>query len=183
MEELPFLSHSKSRITLELERTILGLRPEISMSALAKYFDIDWRTVKEVEKKHLKRKYKSIKLKNVKIIGMDEIHIGKEGFKTIVRDLETGAVLHVGVGKGGDALGDFCKRLKHSKAKIEVVAMDMSSAYSKWVKDNFEEARIVFDHFHVIKLMNEKLDKIRRRTVKKLEDKDLKALKKNVSLC
>jgi transposase len=117
-----------------------------------------------------------VPLLGVKIIGMDEIYVGKKKYKTIVRDLETGAVLHVGDGKGGDALKDFHVRLKRSKAKIEVIAMDMSSEYAAWAKKNLKDALIVFDHFHVIKLMNEK---IRRRTVKELEEEEeLKALKK-----
>lgn len=181
MESLPFLSHPKSRITLEFEKTILELRQEMSISAIAKYFDLDWRTVKEVEKKNLSRKYRTVSLVGVKIIGMDEIYIGKQKYKTIVRDLETGRVLHVGNGKGGDALKDFQTKLKHSKAKIEVVAMDMSSGYAAWAKENLKEATIVFDHFHVIKLMNEKIDKVRRRTANDLEEKDLKALKKTLS--
>ena len=178
MESLPFLSDPKSRITRGLERTILELRPEMSISALSKYYDLDWRTVKEVEKKSLARKYKSVPLVNARIIGMDEIYVGKKKYKTIVRDLETGAVLHVGDGKGDDALTEFKKRLDRSKAKVEVVAMDMSSGYASWVRNSLGEAVIVFDHFHVIKLMNEKVEKIRRRTASTLEEKDLAALKK-----
>jgi transposase len=112
----------------------------------------------------------------VRIIGIDEIYIGNN-YKTIVRDLQSGAVLYVGSGKGGDALKGFEKRLRSAKCKIEVVAMDMSSGYSAWVKRIVRGADIVFDHFHVIKLMNERLDKIRRRTMSKLDDDTRKLLK------
>ena len=112
--------------------------------ALAEHVGLDWRTVKEIEKNHLSIKYKRIRLKDVRIIGIDEIYIGK-GYKTIVRDLESGAVLFVGVGKGGDALVPFERKLRSSRCKIEVVAMDMSNAYSSWVKTHLWEAEIVFD--------------------------------------
>jgi transposase len=72
-------------------------------------------------------------------------------------DLESGAVVFVGDGKRGDALKPFWKRLRSSKAKIEAVAMDISPAYREAVSTYLPQAKIVFDHFHVIKLFNEKL--------------------------
>src|SRR3954447_20953845 len=77
-------------------------------------------------------------------------------------DLESGAVVLVGDGKGAKALKPFWKRLKGSKAKIEAVAMDMSPAYREAVSTNLSEAKIVFDRFHVMKLFNEKLSDLRR---------------------
>ena len=101
----------------------------------------------------------------------------KTQYITIVRDLETGAVLYVGKGKGLEAMTSFTSRLKHSGAKIETVAMDMSKSYISWAKKNLPEARIVFDHFHLIKMMNEKLDKVRRKTAALIDDEHKKLLK------
>ena len=58
--------------------------------------------------------------------------------------------------------------------------MDMANAYSSWVSQNFPAVKIVFDHFHVIKLMNDKLDKVRRRVTARLDinmQKQLKGLR------
>lgn len=182
VEKIPFISHPKARITSALERTIIELRPEMTIFAISKYFHIDWRIIKGVEKRYLKRKFKHIKLKNVKYIGIDEIAIGhdeekKTAYWTIVRDLDSGSVLHVDRGKDGAALKGFLKRLRRSKAKIEVVAMDMGRAFNSWVKKHLSKANIVFDHFHVIKLMNEKIDKVRRRIAADLDDKEKEILK------
>ncbi|MBR2964572.1 MAG: transposase, partial [Lentisphaeria bacterium] len=143
---------------------------------------IPWSTVKNIEKRYLQTKFKTIPLKKVKVIGIDEIAIGRKKGKpvywTIVRDLVSGAVLHVDKGKEGDSLKSFLFRLHCSKAKIELVAMDMGAAYTLWVKENLPGAAIVFDHFHVIKLMNDKLDMVRRRTMAQLDADELKLLKK-----
>ena len=181
-ETLPFLSHPKARITTALERTLIELRPEMTISALSNYFQVDWRTVKACEKRHLERKYKHVKLKNIKIIGIDEITIGKDdenktAYWTVVRDLQSGAVLHVDRGKDGDSLEGFLKRLRRSRAKIEVVAMDMGKAFIAWVKENLQGASIVFDHFHVIKLMNDKIDNVRRKVAAEMDDEERKVLK------
>ena len=57
VEELPFLSHPKARITKALERTIIELRPEMTIHAISNYFHLDWRIVKACEKRYLKRKF------------------------------------------------------------------------------------------------------------------------------
>ena len=71
-------------------------------------------------------------------------------------------MVFVGDGKGADALKPFWKRLRPSGAKIEAVAMDMSAAYREAVWTHLKKAVIVFDHFHVIKLFNDKLSDLRR---------------------
>lgn len=40
--------------------------------------------------------------------------------------------------------------------------MDLSAAYRKAVRENLPKAVIVFDHFHVAKLFNDKLTELRR---------------------
>lgn len=182
VETLPFLSHPKARITTALERTLIELRPDMTISALSNYFQVDWRIIKGCEKRHLERKYKHIKLKNVKIMGIDEIAIGKDeegktAYWTVVRDLESGAVLHVDRGKDGEALSGFLLRLRRARAKIEIVAMDMGKAFIAWVEKHFPEANIVFDHFHVIKLMNEKIEKVRRKIAAEMDENERKILK------
>lgn len=175
-EELPFVEKWE-RHTKAVARTVLDLRREMSIAAVAKWLNLDWRMVKEIEKRHLEVKFKRIRLRDVSIIGVDEIFIGGV-YKTIVRDLESGAVLFVGTGKGGDALKAFEKRLRPSKCKITLVAMDMSAGYAAWVTRVLPNAEVVFDHFHLIKLMNDKLDNIRRRTISRLDDETKKQLKR-----
>ena len=164
IEQVPFISHPKARLSNEFERTILELREQVSIRALANYFHLRWHTVKEIVKRYLQHKFATIDTSKVQAIGVDEIHIGhgqaNSGFLTIVRDLESGAVIHVGDGKGVSALeGALCKL---TASKLQLIAMDMANAYSTWFAEHFPHAQIVFDHFHVIKLMNDKLDHVRR---------------------
>ena len=179
IEHIPFLSHPKARLTKALERTILELRPHMSIQALSNFYDLRWHTIKELEKKQLKKKYSRIQTAHIKAIGIDEIHIGKgmqnQQYLTIVRDLQSGAVIHVGEGKGISALAGALKKLK--KSKLRIVTMDMANAYYSWISENFPQANIVFDHFHVIKLMNDKLDLVRRRITAKMDDSQRKQLK------
>src|SRR5262249_6058049 len=81
-------------------------------------------------------------------------------YLTVVLDLDSGAVVFVGDGKGAKALKPFWKRLRGSKAVIQAVAMDMSPAYREAVSTYLPDAKIVFDRFHVMKLFNEKLSNL-----------------------
>ena len=179
MEHLHFLSHPKASLTRSLERTILELRQHMSISALANYFQLRWHTIKELEKRALMRKYSRIQTAHIKAIGIDEIYVSRaqkeSKYLTIIRDLDSGAVIHIGDGKGIDALHGALRKLR--KSKLKVVTMDMANAYYHWFSKYFPKAKIVFDHFHVIKLMNEKVDKVRRRIVSKMGDVQKKQLK------
>ena len=74
-EVLDFISTPGVHYTRALERSVIELRKEMSIKALANYFDLNWSTVKDIEKRHLKKKYKRIRLKDVKYIGIDEVYV------------------------------------------------------------------------------------------------------------
>jgi len=169
-EKLPFLTSPKARVTRAFEWLIVSERSTASISDVAAKLGLAWNTVKEAEKRVLEAEYKTIDLKGVTRIGIDELYVfGNERkgrkFITVVRDLDTGRVLNVSRGKGEAALKMFTYRLKRQKALkgIRCVCMDMSNAYYAWVGKNLsKDTLIVFDHFHVIMKMNEHINNIRR---------------------
>ena len=132
IEVIPFLSYPKARLTAAFERTILELREQVSIRALANYFHLRWHTVKDIEKRHLEQRFATIDTSNVRAVGIDEIHIGhgqaQHSYLTIIRDLESGAVIHVGNGKGVSALDGALSKL--SESKLQIISMDMANAYS-----------------------------------------------------
>lgn len=74
-------------------------------------------------------------------------------------------VLHVADGHGSDTFKTFCSDLvAHggTPAKIQNVCMDMSEAFQKGAAEHLPGAAITFDHFHVVKLVGEALDEVRR---------------------
>ncbi len=150
----------------------------MSISAVAKFTGLHWDTVKKIEKEWLAKKYKKVTLSDVEYMGIDEVYLGKTlNYITIVRDLKSGAVLFIGKGKGGDALKDFRKQIISKAKQIKAVAIDMANSYSAWVNEVLPEADIVYDHFHVIKSMNDKLNTLRRQTMNQLENDQKKELK------
>jgi transposase len=145
----PQRSYTKSfaRYALELSR-------RMTIKDVAHHLGISWDVIKDIQKQDLQRRFSKPKLKHLRQIAIDEISVGK-GHRYLT-------VVHVGDGKGGDALRAFWTRLRASGAKIEAVAIDMSPAYIEAVSTHLPKATLVFDRFHVMKLFNEKLSDLRR---------------------
>ncbi|HUT90017.1 MAG TPA: ISL3 family transposase, partial [Thermoguttaceae bacterium] len=167
--------------TRTFERYALELSKSMTIKDVARHLGISWDVIKEIQKRHLKRRFGRPKLKHLKQIAIDEISTGKgHRYVTIVMDLASGAVVHVGEGKGGDALRPFWKRPRASGAKIEAVATDMSPAYIEAVVAHLPHATLVFDRFHVIKLYHEKLSDLRRALYHQLADTMEKSVLKGI---
>jgi transposase len=151
------------RYTRAFERYALDLSRCMTIQDVADHLQVSWDTVKEIQRRHLRRRFGKPKLRGLRQMAIDEVAIGKgHRYVTIVLDLLSGAVVFVGDGKGAEALGPFWTRLRRSRAKVQAVATDMGKAYIRAVRENLPRAVHVFDHFHVVKLFNEKLSALRR---------------------
>ena len=142
----------------------------MTLSDVAELTCLSWDTAKTITKTHLAKDYGKPALRGVRYLGIDEIHLGKKTrFYTIVLDLEDGRILWAKPGRGKAALQGFWRRLRVAKAKIKAVATDMSAAYWSAVLEHLPDAVLVFDKFHILKLMNERLDDLRREMVREAE--------------
>ena len=166
--------------TRSFERYALELSRRMTIRDAALHLGVSWDVIKDIQKRHLQRRYAKPKLKHVRRIAIDEISVGKppggHRYLTVVLDLDSGAVVFVGEGKGADSLRPFWKRLRRAGARIEAAATDMSPAYIAAVQQNLPGAFHVFDRFHVVKLFNDQLADLRRqvqRSVEKAEHKQL----------
>ena len=175
--QVPFADPRRS-YTKRFERYVRELSRRMTIRDVAAHLGVGWDLVKDIQKRDLSRRFAKPKLKHLRRIAIDEIAVAKgHRYMTIVLDLDSGAVVFVGDGKGADALKPFWKRLRPSGARVEAVAMDMSAAYRCAVTAHLKKAVIVFDHFHVIKLFNDKLSDLRRSLYHRAEADQKKVLK------
>jgi transposase len=156
--------------THAFERYALDLSQHTTIKDVALHLGVGWDMVKEMQKRRLQRRFKKPKLKHLEHLAIDEISIGRgHRYLTVVLDLDSGAVVFVGDGKGADALKPFWRRLHASHARIKAVATDMSPAYTAAVRENLPKAIHVFDRFHVVKLFNEKFSLFRQELQREAE--------------
>jgi transposase len=168
--KIPFADARRS-YTRSFERYALELGRHMTIRDVARHLGVGWDVIKDIQKRDLTRRFAKPKLKHLRHLAIDEIAVAKgHRYLTVVLDLDSGAVVFVGDGKGAKALDRFWKRLRGSKAKIEAVAMDLSPAYRAAVSTHLPKAKIVFDRFHVVKLFNEKLSDLRRALYREATD-------------
>jgi transposase len=113
---------------------------------------------------------------DVTTIGLDETSKAKgHDYITLFVDLKQRRTIYVTTGKGSNTLKDFKQDLQAHQGSAEAikdVSCDMSPAFTKGVKEYLPNASITYDKFHIIKLINEAVDKVRRSEA--IEEKILK---------
>jgi transposase len=107
---------------------------------------------------------------SVSMVGVDETSSSKgHSYVTLFADMEERKVIFVADGKDHSTITEFKKDLeKHGgdAAEITDFSIDMSKAFIKGIGEEFENAEITFDKFHVIKLINDAVDQVRREEQK-----------------
>jgi len=173
------VAEPRKSYTRQFANYVLDLAKYMTIKAVARHLRVGWDLVKDILKSNLRRKAKRRSWRKVRRIAIDEFAIRKgHDYMTVVLDLDTGHILYVAEGKDQECLKPFFRRLRHARAKLEAVAMDMSSAYIAAVRDYWPKpVAIVHDHYHLVANMNEVITKVRREEQNRLESEEKKVLK------
>lgn len=183
-ERVTFAAYKNARITRLLAKKLLARAADVSMKSLAEEYRISWRTVRDAIEDGLRKRYRRRDYSKVTNIGIDELYVFRHErpsrkYITTVRDQDSKAVLEVARGKGAAALKRFERKIAPFKANIKTVSMDMASSYNSWAEEFLPDATIIIDRFHVIKALNDRVDKARRRVMAMVDDKTAKKIKGN----
>ena len=114
-----------------------------------------------------KRVSQSVKKKDwsrVERVSMDEISVrkGYRDFVTLVSHVDTGNLLEVIDSHKQSEIIDVLKQQPLSiREQVKEVSVDMWGGFPKVIEEVFPNAVVVFDRFHVMKLLNQQLNKLR----------------------
>ncbi len=148
-------------------RTALDLLSFGTIKSVAEYLRVGWDCIKDLHKDKLQHLYSHISLKDLEYISVDEFAIAKgHEYMTVFTDIRSGRVIHAVEGKDSNAVIPFLKRLNKKAINLKGIALDMSPAFFSAVKQELPHIAIIFDHFHVMKMMNTILDDIRKEQQK-----------------
>ena len=87
--------------TSSFERYALELGRRMTIRDVAAHLGVGWDLIKDIPKRDLSRRFAKPKLKHLRHIAIDEIAVAKgHRYLTVVMDLDSGAVVFVGDGKG-----------------------------------------------------------------------------------
>jgi transposase len=165
--------------TRSFERYALELSRRMTIKDVAAQLQVGWDVIKDIQLRDLRHRFARPRLQQLRTIALDEIAVAKgHRYLTLVVDLATRVIVFVGDGKGADALDPFWPRLRRSLAVVRAVAIDLSAAYILAVSGHLSNAVLIYDHFHIVKLFNEKLSNLRRQLHHQAStDRDKKVLK------
>ena len=163
-----------ARFTLLFERFAIEVLRHTTIQAGRMILRISWDEAWHVMKRAVQRGLRRKPERMIAQLGVDEKSVGSgQDYVTVVCDLERSTVEEVTEGNNCRSLQIYFEGLTDKQREgIEAVAMDMAGGYINAVSGSLPEGRekIVFDRFHIMKLMNEAVDRVRREEHKRLTD-------------
>lgn len=160
------------------ETSILHKAREMSIVAIAREVGEDDTTLRRIVNYHINEmKEKQISFTSLHKICVDETS-SKKGHKyvTVFTNSATSKIVFVAEGKDVTTFERFYQKLQQKKIhhkNIQNISMDMSKSFISGAASYFPDAKLTFDKFHVKKLLNEAVDKVRKE-----ENKETEVLKK-----
>lgn len=156
-----------SNFTLLFEALVLQLAEHMAVKALAgivrQHPDSIWRILEHYVEDARQRQ----DLSNITAIGVDETSRRKgHRYVTLFCDLDRSRVLFVTKGKDAKTVKRFIRDFKARGGdirQIREVCADMSAAFTAGIQDHLPDASITYDRFHVMALVNDAVDEVRRR--------------------
>ena len=161
---------SDSGFTLLFEAMIMTLAKSMPVKTIAQFVNEHDTRLWRVLHHYVDDAREKADHNQVKKVGMDETSRRRgHNYVSLFVDLDGPRVLFATDGKGASTVKRFKQNLIEHKGDpkaIEVMCCDMSPAFISGIEKQFPEAQLTFDRFHVMKVINDALDKVRRGEIK-----------------
>ncbi|UXE60904.1 MAG: ISL3 family transposase [Woronichinia naegeliana WA131] len=163
-ENLEFME-ARRKYTVRYEEYIYGRVNVSSVEQVGREESLSWDQVNGIYQRQCEAKKKD--WQGVKHLGMDEIakRKGHQNFVTVLGDIEKGELIEVIDSHQQDKIIEvLMEKELEVREGVEQVSVDMWGGFPKVIEKVFPNAVIVTDRFHVMKALNEELNKIRKQT-------------------
>ena len=166
----PPWSGQKSGFTLLFEALILFLCQNMPIHQVSALLNVTDKRLWNTLDHYVEEARKEEDFSAVEAVGMDETSEKKgHNYISLFVDLIEKRTIFVADGKDNTTVVAFKKDLENHGGKaenIKDVSCDMSKAFIKGVTEQLPNAQITFDKFHIIKVINEGVDSVRREEAK-----------------
>lgn len=173
MVKVPW-SRPGSDFTLLFDALVLAMVKQMPVQAVARIAEEHDTRLWRILNHYVRKARDAENFSKVRNIAVDETAcLRGQRYISIFLDTDTRRVLYAVPGREAVTVGCFAQDLKMHKGKpkkIENVVCDMSPAFLSGAASKFPGATVVIDKFHLMKLMNEALDEVRRQEREKVED-------------
>ena len=172
-ENLPDMDVNRS-VTNRLINWIQEASLKKTFTSVAEEIGVDEKTVRNIFNDYVAKLEAQTDFRTPKWLGIDEVHLLKS-YRCVITDVENKSVIDILRKHNKDMVISYLSKLQDID-KIELVAMDMWRPYKDAVNIVAPHAKIIIDKFHVVKLANEALEKIRKTNRQNVSAKERRQL-------
>lgn len=176
------ISEGKKRHTKEVEEAMIHYTEKLDNASVAKLFGLSEMTIYRIDYEGLsKLKEQYLKeLPRPKKLSIDEVsHKKRHRYATIISDYDKADVLWIEDGRKQADLERGFDQLGDSLSEVTTVSVDLWRAYENAINIKLPRTPIVYDRFHIARLLNQSIEAERRHYQKLLTDQDRKLMKKH----
>jgi transposase len=159
-------SRKGSGFTLLMDGLIILMAQKMPVSHIADLLKEHDTRIWRVIEHYVDEARKEEDFSNISSVGIDETSCKKgHHYISVVADLNTSKVIFLTKGKDSSVVDRFKSDFSEHHgvpANIDKTCCDMSPAFINGIEEHFPNAEITFDKFHIMKIVNEALDQVRR---------------------
>jgi len=175
------LADPNATVTYEFERFILELQQECSIQSICRLFDTDWHLCQMLQERAVARGLQRKPHAIPERIGVDEKAFARgHKYETLVYDIDNGTVAAVIDNREQESLEAYYRTFTpQQRERVKAIAMDMWDPYIAATKAYIPDAekKIVFDKYHVTRLVTKAVDDVRKKECKELLERGNDILK------
>lgn len=173
------IARPHGRCTRRFERYLFRLTASADLKEVTALTGADWKTIKDAEIRYIVGLLRKRDIDGITEVGIDEV-AEKKGHRylTLVTDLKKRRVLWVGRNRDRATLRKFFRWFGQKRTRrLKCIVIDMHDPYELEIRARCPRAKVIYDHFHVIKPLSLAIDNIRRRLQSELPPQGRRVLK------
>ena len=172
MEALPAVN-AKREMTDRLVKWIGQQSLKRTFASIADDTGLDEKTIRNIFRDYINELEAEFRFETPKWMGIDEIHLIKP--RCVISNIRNNTIIDMLPNRDKKTVVNYLYNLQ-GKSEVQYVAMDMWTPYRDAVAAMLPDARIVIDKFHVVRMANDALEKVRKSLREQLTPKQRRGL-------
>jgi transposase len=152
-------TNAKREMTERLTRWIGQQSLRRTYASIAEEVGVDEKTVRNIFRDYINELEAEFRFETPKWMGIDEIHLIKP--RCVISNIRNNTIVNLLENRDKKTVINYLYTLQ-GKEDVQYVAMDMWMPYRDAVSAVIPDARIVIDKFHVVRMANKALEKVRK---------------------
>ena len=172
METLPAVN-AKREMTDRLVKWIGQQSLKRTFASIADDTGLDEKTIRNIFRDYVNELEAQFRFETPKWMGIDEIHLIRP--RCVISNIGNNTIVNMLPNRDKKTVVNYLYQLE-GKREVQYVAMDMWTPYRDAVQTVLPDARIVIDKFHVVRMANDALEKVRKSLREQLTPKQRRGL-------